>query len=137
MANLRKLGDGSIMDMDTGSLVSYDVQREAAARRISEQSGHIRPRANQPQRPIPSRGQQITPVVQMTAANGQQQHMIQPRAQVLALNPFELGVGASPLPAMSDGAKKILLTGLIVGGAFAAVWLNSKLNSKTKSKSEK
>jgi hypothetical protein len=133
---LRKLGDGSIYDTDTGNLVSYDVQREAAARRISEQSGHIRPRANQPQQPIPNRGQQIQRVQQVVGPQGQAQTMIQPRPQSLAVNPYELGMGASPLPVMSDGAKKVLLTGLIVGGAFAAVWLNGKLNRKPKHEDE-
>lgn len=126
MANLRKLGDGSILDMDTGTLVSYDVQREAAARRISEQAGHGRPR---PQQPIPNRGQQIQNVTQVVNAQGQSQTMIQPRQMPLAVNPYELGVGA--LPTMSESSKKILLTGLIVGGAVAAVWLNNKLRSKS------
>ena len=126
---LRKLPDGSMLDEETGTLVNYDAQREAAGRRISEQSGHIRPRAGQPQRPIPNRGQQITPVVQVVTPQGNQ-HMIQPRRQELTVNPFELGLGAAAPAPMSDNAKRLILTGAIVAAAFGAVWLNGKLNKK-------
>lgn len=121
---LRKLPDGSVLDMETGDLLNYDPAREAAGRRISEAAGQIRPRSNQPTRPIPNRGQQITPVVEFNTIQGKQ-HLLQPRKQETALNPFELGLGT-----MSDGTKRMLLTGAIVAAAFGAVWLNSKLNKK-------
>ncbi len=128
----RRLGDGSFMNTDTGEVRGLDPQREAAARNISEQAGHVRPRV---QPAVPNKGQQITPVVAFVPPRAEAKTIIQPRAQELAVDPYGTGMGI--LPAMSDNAKRIMLTGLIVAGAFGAVWIGSKMKGKPSAKSKK
>lgn len=133
---LRKMPDGSLLDTDTGMLSGYDVQKENAGREIARRSGQLRGSNSGPQgtlqpapspnSALPNRGQQMTPVVVVQGPNGPQT-MIRPSAQPLALNPFELGMGA-----MSDTTKKMLGVGLVIGGAFGAVWLMNKLKGKKK-----
>lgn len=140
--SLRKMPDGSLLDTDTGVLSNFDVAKENAAREIARRSGSLRgqnpantnqgtlQQAPTPNSPNPNRGMQMTPVVMVPGPNGPQP-IIRPSSNVLAVKPFELGMGA-----MSDTTKKVLLIGLVVGGAFGAVWLNNKLRGKPKSTSK-
>jgi hypothetical protein len=135
----RKMPDGSLLDTETGVLSNYDVARENSAREIARRSGSLRGQnpANTNQgtlqqaptmnSPNANRGQQMTPVVMVPGPHGPQP-IIRPSGDVLAVKPFELGMGA-----MSDTTKKVLLIGLVVGGAFGAVWLGNKLKGKKKS----
>jgi hypothetical protein len=138
---LRKMPDGSMLDTETGVLSNYDPAREAAGRDIAIRSGQRQapPQPQQRFHPAPTgptsvithRGSPQTPVVLVPGPNGTQVPMIQPDPKVLALNPFELGLGA-----MSDTTKRMLLTGLIVAGAVGAVWLGNKLKKKSAAKSK-
>ncbi len=120
---LRKLGDGTVLDTDTGNLYNYDVRKEAAGRKIAEQAGM--------RRPIPNRGQQIQNVSQITQAGKPSQTVIQPHSMPLAVNPFELGVGA--MPVMSDTTKRIACVVGIVAVAAGIVYLNKKMDARKKS----
>lgn len=133
---VRKMPDGSMLDLDTGVLSGYDVNREMAAREVSARSGARIPgapagmRTGIAQQPgpgmaNPNRGQQQTPIVMVPGPNGGQVSMIRPDPNLLRVNPFELGVGA-----MSDTTKRFVLVGLIVAGAAGAVWLNRKMAAK-------
>jgi hypothetical protein len=53
------------------------------------------------------------------------QAMMDPKRDVLALNPFELGVGEASA-GMSDLAKKALVVGGIVGVAWLMTWIGKK-----------
>lgn len=115
---LRTMPDGSTLDTETGTLSGFNPAREAAAKAISNRAGTYQPS-------IPNRGQQIAKVVEVQTPTGPKV-MHQPAAQLLAVSPNS-GMGT-----LSDSAKRMLLTGLIVAGAFGAVWLNGKLKSKPK-----
>lgn len=134
----RQMPDGSILDTTTGVLSNYDVAKENAGREIARRSGSLRgqhpnqvpqgtlQQAPTQNSPIPNRGQQMTPVVMVPGPNGPQA-IIRPDPNVLAVNPFELGMGA-----LSPATKGMLMVGLLIGGSFGAVWLMNKFKSKPK-----
>ncbi len=132
---LRRLGDGSFLNEETGELSGYDPQREAAGRRISAAMGHLpqqRQQAQQVQMPVANKGHAHTTGVVVPNAAGQPTMMIKPAQPLLAVNPYEMGVGSSIIPAMSDTTKRMVLTGAIVVAALGAVWINNKFQSKPK-----
>jgi hypothetical protein len=115
---LRRLPDGSLLDTDTGTTSFANPSRESMGRSMAIQQGKYQPA-------VPSKGQQIAKVVEVQQPGQMPKYIQQPVAAPLAMNPYELGLGA-----MSDGTKRMMLTGLIVAAAFGAVWLNKKLGSK-------
>ena len=127
MANVRVLPDGSHLDMETGSLSNFDVNRERAGLDIAVRMGKFRRVQAAPTAaaPIPNRTQQMTPVAVVPNAQGHPTPMIRPDATLLRPNPFELGLGA-----MSDSAKRTLLLGGILAAAVGWVWLNNKMSKK-------
>ncbi len=137
---LKRLGDGSFLDTDTGVLSGYDPAREAAGRRITAQMGHLpsqRAQAKQQQQPVMNKSAANNPgVVVQDPATGGVKKIIRPDSSLL-VNPYELGVGASIIPAMSDTTKRIVLTAGIVAAALGAVWLNNKFKHKPSTKSKK
>ena len=127
----RKLGDGSVLNTDTGELAGYDPQREAAGRRISAQMGQLpQQRAQAQQRPVMNKAAANNPAVVVPTASGGEKVIIKPQNPLLSVNPYELGFGA--LPAMSDGTKRIMATGAIVVLALGAVWVGNKMAGKPK-----
>jgi hypothetical protein len=133
---LRRLGDGSFLNEETGELSGYDPQREAAGMRISAAMGHLpqqRAQAQRPpnvQQPVLNKGSQHTPGVDASNAAGTVVKKIIRPDPMLAVNPRELGMGV--IPPMSEGAKRIVLTGAIVVAALGAVWINNKFQGKPK-----
>lgn len=126
---LRRLGDGSFLNEETGELSGYNAAAEAAGRRISAQMGHV-----QAQKAVLNKGSQHTPgVVASNPADTVTKQIIRPDPRPLAVNPYELGVG-SIIPPMSDNVKRIALTGAIVVAALGAVWLNNKFKAKASTK---
>jgi hypothetical protein len=136
----RQMPDGSLLDTETGVLSNYDVAKENAGREIARRSGSLRgqnpahtnqgtlQQAPTPNSANPNRGMQMTPVVMVPGPNGPQP-IIRPSGNVLAVKPFELGMGA-----MSDTTKRLLAIGLVIGGTFGAVWVMNKFQGKKKPK---
>jgi hypothetical protein len=136
---MRRLPDGSVWDPATGTV--YDTNpNHAQMARAAEL--HRRQR-----NPIPNRGQHIETVVQARLNDGNQQVLLQPGQRSLAVDPFGTGMSEESmdrdramqqsmgiLPNMSDMSKKLLLTGLLVAAAAAAVWVNTKMSGKSSSK---
>ncbi len=132
---LKRLGDGSFLNTDTGELSGYDPAREAAGRRISAQMGHLPEQRRAAQQPIMNKSAANNPAVVVPTASGGEKVIIRPQRDLLAVNPFELGVGA--LPVMSDGTKRIVATGAIVALALGVVWVNNRFKAKPAAKYQK
>ncbi len=131
---MRRLPDGSVWDPATGTV--YDTNpNHAQMARASEL--HRRQR-----NPIPNRGQHLETVVQARLSDGNQQVLLQPGQRSLAVDPYGTGMSEESmdrdsmgvLPNMSEMSKKLLLTGLLVAAAAAAVWVNTKMSGKSGSK---
>lgn len=106
----RQLPDGSFFNPDTGALSGVNAQREAAGRLVNRvvnpsRSGGV----------LPSQ-----PVAVLPSATGPKAVLV-PARPLLAVDPFELGMGA-----FGETTKKVLLTGAIVGAAWAACWITKK-----------
>ncbi len=129
---LKRLGDGSFLDTETGVLSGYDPQREAAGRRITAQLGQLPQQKAQARQPVMNKSAANNPgVVVQDPATGGVKKIIRPDANLLVVSPYEMGMG-SMIPAMSETTKKVVLTGAIVCAALGAVWLNNKFKHKPK-----
>lgn len=116
LGSFRQLPDGTWFNPDTGDLKGLDGRREQAARAIS--AAQRLPPAN-PFPPLPSQRMVVLPSVK-----GPMQ-MIAPKRDVLAVNPFEMGMGA-----MSDTSKRVLLMVGVIGIAAATCWFQRKSKKK-------
>lgn len=110
----RQLPDGSFFDSNTGDLKGLDGNREAKARAISAQQGN----------PFPPLPQQR--MITLPGAIGPQQ-IIAPSGNLLAVNPFELGLGT-----MTETTKRVLMVGAFVGIAAVTCWITNKTAKKSK-----
>ncbi len=120
----RQLPDGSFLDENTGTLRGLDGKREAAARAVSQRAtGKALPPLHQ-RNPFPPLPQQK--MVVLPGVKGPQQ-IIDPAANLLAVNPFELGLGA-----MSETTKRMMMVGAFVAIAFGAVWITNKTKKHKK-----
>jgi hypothetical protein len=114
----RQLPDGSFWDTDTGDLRGLDGDREEGARlRSAAATGiPVRRRAVNPIPPLPSQK-----LVELPSTAGPEV-IIDPKRDVLALNPFELGVGMFS----AETGKRVLVVAGILGAAFVACKLSGK-----------
>lgn len=130
---MKRLGDGSFLNTDTGELSGFDPAREAAGRRISAQMGHLpeqRRAAAMPPKHAIDKGSTQTPGVVVPNPAGGVKKLIRPDAS-LAVSPYEMGFGGLPqIPQMSETTKKVMLTVGIVAAAFGAAWINNRFKSK-------
>jgi hypothetical protein len=120
----RQLPDGTFFDPNTGDLRGLDGAKEAAARAQSIRAGHFKPAprrklpaVNQPSKfpPLPANKFVVLPGIKGPQA------IIDPKRDVLALNPYELGMGE-----MSPTVKRVVVTGGILAVAGAAIWIMRK-----------
>jgi hypothetical protein len=113
----RQLPDGSYLDSNTGDLRGFDPAREGAARALSGQAGRPSPKA--PNFPVlPQQRMVVLPSARGPSA------IIDPKPN-LALNPYELGMGA-----MSDTTKRMLLIAGLVGVAWMACYASRPKHKK-------
>lgn len=110
----RQLPDGSYFNPATGDLQGLDGQREAAGRMTAVRQGRA-PKQRLPAPPLPTQKMVVLPGTQGPEA------IIDPKRDVLALNPFELGMGE-----MSDTKKRFLLVGGIIALAVGINWFTSR-----------
>jgi len=117
----RQLPDGSWFDGETGDLRGFDEAREASARAQSIRTG------TRGARGLAGEGLPTWPMPQQkfiaVPGNGRSKAILDPQSRLLAVNPYELGLGQEP---MSDTKKRILLIGLIVAAAGGYVWFNNR-----------
>ena len=112
----RQLPDGSFFNPNTGGLKGFNHDRESAGRALSHLgSVDVSRKAVNPMPPLPSQK-----FVELPGTAGPEV-IIDPKRDVLALNPFELGVGA-----VSDTTKKLLLVGGILGVATVACLISKR-----------
>jgi len=104
----RQLPDGSYFDPNTGNLSGLDGKREAAARAVSA-----------------TRDRPVTP--SMVPSHRGPDGMIEPSRGMLAVNPFELGLGT-----MSPMVKRVATTGVIVAVIGGVCWVMAKMNKPGK-----
>lgn len=110
----RQLPDGSYLDTNSGTLRGFNHERETAGRALSHLgSVDVSRKSVNPIPPLPSQK-----FVELPGTAGPEV-IIDPKRDVLALNPFELGVGE-----MSDTTKKVLLVGGILGVATVVCLMN-------------
>lgn len=109
----RQLPDGSYLNTVTGSLSGFDEKREAAGKMIALRS-KIGPAAQ----PLPKQRMSV-----INGPNGPQS-VLTPQSKLLAVDPFELGMGALT----SETGKKVAL----IGGIVAAAWLVTKVTGSGK-----
>lgn len=118
----RQLPDGSWFNPFTGDLSGLDGAKEQAARSLSERrTGKRLQGVGGPGYPAPPLPQQ-----QIVALPGRfgVQNIVEPQRSLLAVSPFELGLGADQ--AMSDAKKRTLMMVLILAAAGGYVWWNSR-----------
>jgi len=112
----RQLPDGSFFNPNTGDLKGFNHDRESAGRALSHLgSVDVSRKAVNPIPPLPSQK-----FVELPGTAGPEV-IIDPKRDVLALNPFELGVGT-----MGEIPKKVLLIGGILGVAAVACLLSKR-----------
>lgn len=121
----RQLPDGSWFDPNTGNLSGLNGQREASARALSAKMSKTKlPPLTQRNQfpPLPMQKMIVLPGIKGPEA------IIDPKRKVLALNPFELGMGMFENPVV----KKIATTAAIAAGVGAVVWFTAKITKKKK-----
>jgi len=118
----RQLPDGSWFNPFTGDLSGVDAQAEANARALSRKL-HNQGLAG-PGYPTPPLPQQT--IVALPGRNGVQT-IIDPKRNLLAVNPYELGLGADPA---DDAKKRTMMLVLVLVAAGGYCWLQSKTAKK-------
>jgi len=105
----RQLPDGSFFNPETGDLQGISPERESAARAHSRYSSKVVPtKRMNPIPPLP-----VQEVVQLPPVNGATSNVIFPDQNLLAVNPFAMGMGALP-----DTVKRAAVVAGILGIAF-------------------
>lgn len=108
----RQLPDGSFLNTETGDLRGLDGDREAGARARSAIATGV-PVSRRVVNPIPPLPSQK--LVELPSTAGPEV-IIDPKRDVLALNPFELGLGFMT----SETGKRVAVVAGILGAAFVA-----------------
>lgn len=128
----RQLPDGSWFNPFTGDLSGLDSAKERAARVLSERRTGKRPQGvaglagpGYPEPPLPQ--QQI---VALPGRHGVQ-NIVDPKRDLLAVSPFELGLGADPAAAATDAKKRFWMMAGILAAAGAYCWWNSRSQKAT------
>ena len=121
----RQLPDGSWLNPFTGDVAGLDGQREAAARAISEKRTGRRIQGvaglagpGYPTPPLPQ--QQI---VALPGRHGVSS-IVDPKKDLLAVSPFELGLGADAAASNTNGRFMVLVGILAVAAGY--VWLQNR-----------
>jgi hypothetical protein len=117
----RQLPDGSWLNTETGDLNGFNEEREAFGRAMAIKAGRRAPGlagGGFPTPPLPQQKFVALPAV------GGPKAILDPKRNLLAVNPYELGMGS--VSEMSDTKKRFLLCGLIVAAAAGYVWLSSR-----------
>jgi hypothetical protein len=124
----RQLPDGSFFDPNTGNLQGLTGTKEAAARAQSIKAGRYKPRQPLPAVNAPSKFPPLpqNKFVVLPGIRGPQA-IIDPVPR-LAINPYELGMGAAAAPGeMSTTMKRVLVTGGIIAVMGGGCWLCRKM----------